>query len=88
MLPELIVNCCMPLYFFRSNMITQDDYNFIIAFDKATDRKARDEILATQVNQCSKTFLSLLGHISKDQTLQYILIMIDDMLQVNVLKVF
>lgn len=67
-------------------MITQDDYNFIIAFDKATDRKARDEILANQVNQCSKTFLSLLGHISKDQTLQYILIMIDDMLQVNVFE--
>lgn len=64
-------------------MITQDDYNFIIAFDKARDKKARDEILGTQANQCSKTFLSLLGHISKDQTLQYILIMIDDMLQVN-----
>lgn len=65
-------------------MITQDDYNFIIAFDKARDKKSRDEILSSQANQCSKTFLSLLGHISKDQTLQYILIMIDDMLQVNV----
>lgn len=63
-------------------MINQDDYNFIIAFDKAKDKKARDAILETQANQCSKTFLSLLEHISKDQTLQYILIMIDDMLQV------
>ncbi|KFM65821.1 V-type proton ATPase subunit H, partial [Stegodyphus mimosarum] len=65
----------------QSNMITQEDYNFIIAFDKARDKKARDAILETQAHQCSKTFLSLLGHISKDQTLQYILIMIDDMLQ-------
>lgn len=66
-------------------MISQDDYNFIIAFDKARDKKARDAILETQANQCSKTFLSLLGHISKDQTLQYILIMIDEMLQVNII---
>ncbi|XP_054708081.1 V-type proton ATPase subunit H-like isoform X2 [Uloborus diversus] len=65
----------------QSNMITQDDYNFIIAFDKARDKKSRDAILEAQGHQCSKTFLSLLGHISKDQTLQYILIMIDDMLQ-------
>ncbi|CAL1270361.1 unnamed protein product [Larinioides sclopetarius] len=67
--------------YLQSNMITQDDYNFIIAFDKARDKKSRDAILETQAHQCSKTFLSLLGHISKDQTLQYILIMIDDMLQ-------
>ena len=33
--------------------------------------------------QCAKTFLSLMGHISKDQTVQYILTMIDDMLQVS-----
>ncbi|KAG8190520.1 hypothetical protein JTE90_006686 [Oedothorax gibbosus] len=65
----------------QSNMISQEDYNFIIAFDKARDKKSRDVILENQASQCSKTFLSLLGHISKDQTLQYILIMIDDMLQ-------
>ena len=37
--------------------------------------------------QCAKTFLKLMGQIAKDQTIQYILTMVDDMLQVNSLVV-
>lgn len=66
--------------YLQSQMINQDDYNFIIAFDSSTPEQ-RGALLKSQSHQCSKTFLSLVGHISKDQTLQYILIMIDDMLQ-------
>lgn len=33
--------------------------------------------------QCAKTFLSLMAHISKEQTVQYILTLIDDTLQVH-----
>ena len=33
--------------------------------------------------QCAKTFLKLMGQIAKDQTIQYILTMVDDMLQVR-----
>jgi V-ATPase subunit H. len=62
-------------------MISQDDYNFIVAFDNA-DTASRDALLKDNRSQCAKTFLNLLGHVSKDQTIQYILIMIDDMLQV------
>lgn len=32
--------------------------------------------------QCAKTFLNLMAHISKEQTVQYILTLIDDTLQV------
>ena len=64
-------------------MISQEDYNFIVAFDNA-DGPGRKKILEENRSQCAKTFLNLLGHISKDQTIQYILIMIDDMLQVNI----
>lgn len=64
-------------------MISQEDYNFIVAFDNA-DAPGRKTILEENRGQCAKTFLNLLGHISKDQTIQYILIMIDDMLQVNI----
>lgn len=66
----------------RSQMISQEDYNFIVAFDNA-DANGREEILKENRAQCAKTFLNLLGHVSKDQTIQYILIMIDDMLQVS-----
>lgn len=62
-------------------MITQEDYNFVVAFDNA-ESKAKETLLQEYRAQCAKTFLNLLGHVSKDQTIQYILIMIDDMLQV------
>ncbi|KAL0275230.1 UNVERIFIED_CONTAM: hypothetical protein PYX00_003155 [Menopon gallinae] len=66
--------------YLQSQMISQEDYNFIVAFDNA-DANGREEILKENRAQCAKTFLNLLGHVSKDQTIQYILIMIDDMLQ-------
>lgn len=34
------------------------------------------------LTQCAKTFLNLMAHISKEQTVQYILTLIDDTLQV------
>ncbi|NEU34609.1 hypothetical protein GN156_28560, partial [bacterium LRH843] len=53
---------------------------FISAFDNADSAK-REELLAEQRMQCAKTFLNLLEHVSKDQTVQYVLVLIDDMLQ-------
>ncbi|XP_076340120.1 V-type proton ATPase subunit VhaSFD [Tachypleus tridentatus] len=66
--------------YLQSQMISQEDYNFVVAFDASTPEQ-RETILCSQRAQCARTFLNLLGHISKDQTIQYILIMIDDMLQ-------
>lgn len=62
-------------------MISQEDYKFIVAFD-VPDSSKREELLKNNRLQCAKTFLNLLGHVSKDQTLQYILVLLDDMLQV------
>lgn len=70
------------LRFFRSQMISQEDYKFIVGFD-VQDGAKRNHLLQTDRMQCAQTFLNLLGHVSKDQTLQYILVMIDDMLQVS-----
>lgn len=64
----------------QSHMITQEDYNFIVALDQATPEN-RANLLKQQNLEAAKTFFNLLGHISKDQTIQYILIMIDEMLQ-------
>lgn len=62
-------------------MISQEDYDFIVGFD-TNDPAVRDAKLKQNPSQAAKTFLNLLSHISKDQTIQYILVMIDDMLQV------
>lgn len=66
-------------------MILKEDYDFIAAFD-TSDAAAREAKLKENPSQAAKTFLNLLGHVSKDQTIQYILIMIDDMLQVLIVK--
>ncbi|RWS30120.1 V-type proton ATPase subunit H-like isoform X1 [Leptotrombidium deliense] len=65
--------------YLTSQMISEEDYQFIITFDTA-NAEQRVTILNENRTQCAKTFLSLLGHIAKDKTIQYILIIIDDML--------
>ena len=62
-------------------MIGDDDYRFITDYLNSDGAK-RDALLQNQRQQCAKTFLSLLEHISKDQTIQYILTTMDDMFQV------
>ncbi|KAJ8915008.1 hypothetical protein NQ315_015982 [Exocentrus adspersus] len=66
--------------YLQSQMISQEDYNFIVAFD-VPDSAKREALLRSDRHQCAQTFLNLLGHVSKDQTLQYILVLVDDMLQ-------
>lgn len=70
--------------YLQSQMISKEDFEFIQAFD-VPDSSQRENLLKTHRIQCAKTFLNLLGHVSKDSTLQYILTMIDDMLQVCLL---
>lgn len=79
-----IIVVILHIVFHRSQMISQEDHKFIVAFD-VPDSAAREDLLRTDRNQCARTFLNLLGHVSKDQTLQYILVLIDDMLQVKVI---
>ncbi|XP_044010131.1 V-type proton ATPase subunit H isoform X2 [Aphidius gifuensis] len=66
--------------YLQSQMISKEDYDFIVAFD-VPESAAREAKLKENPSQAAKTFLNLLGHVSKDQTIQYILTMIDDMLQ-------
>lgn len=73
------------LWICRSQMVSQEDYKFIVSFD-VQDTAAREALLKSDHNQCAKTFLNLIGHVSKDQTLQYILVIIDDMLQVQTIS--
>uniref|UniRef100_A0A1L8DF92 V-type proton ATPase subunit H n=2 Tax=Nyssomyia neivai TaxID=330878 RepID=A0A1L8DF92_9DIPT len=63
--------------YLQSQMISSEDYNCVSALDG--DKKA--QYLQQNASQCAKTLLNLLSHVSKDQTIQYILVMIDDLLQ-------
>ena len=65
---------------FRSQMISQDDFTFISRFDGANHQE-RERIVTENPMQVAKTFHNLLGHISKDQTIQYLLTLVDDFLQ-------
>lgn len=65
--------------YLQSQMINQEDFNFITNFERLSGEQKAKFIQENKV-QCAKTFLSLIEHISKDQTIQYILILIDDMI--------
>lgn len=58
-------------------MITSEDHACV----SALDGDKRSQYLQSNSAQCAKTFLNLLSHVSKDHTIQYILVMIDDLLQ-------
>lgn len=63
--------------YMQSQMISNEDYLCVSALD--SDQRAA--YLQQNPGQCAKTFLNLLSHVSKDGTIQYILVIIDDLLQ-------
>lgn len=66
----------------QSQMISNEDYQCISALD--SEKKV--QYLKDQSFQSAKTFLNLLSHVSKDTTIQYLLVMIDDLLTVCFLR--
>ena len=65
-----------------SGMLSQDDFNFISRFD-VPDQRTREAVIRENPEKLAKTFLNLLSHISKDTTIQYVLTLLDDILQVQ-----
>ena len=61
-------------------MIDKEDFDFISKFDGA-DAETRRNLIAQNSLQLPKTFLNLLNQISKDATIQYLLTLLDDVLQ-------
>merc|ERR1719492_679982 len=61
-------------------MISEEDYNFISNFDGA-DASTRMSLIQANPHQLPKTFMNLLSQISKDATIQYLLTLLDDLLQ-------
>ncbi|XP_036822286.1 V-type proton ATPase subunit H isoform X2 [Oncorhynchus tshawytscha] len=68
--------------YLQGQMISAEDCEFIKKFEVAHSEE-KQIILTNEGHQCAKTFLNLMAHISKEQTVQYILTLIDDTLQEN-----
>ncbi|XP_051552812.1 V-type proton ATPase subunit H isoform X1 [Myxocyprinus asiaticus] len=68
--------------YLQGQMISAEDCEFIKKFEVAMSEE-KQAILTKEGHQCAKTFLNLMAHISKEQTVQYILTLIDDTLQEN-----
>ncbi|KAM3965650.1 V-type proton ATPase subunit VhaSFD isoform 1-T1 [Aphomia sociella] len=62
--------------YLQSQMITQRDHDFIVNLDQRGQKDLPDK----NPEGCADVFLNLLTHISKDHTIQYILVLIDDIL--------
>nr|XP_030715619.1 V-type proton ATPase subunit H isoform X2 [Globicephala melas] len=69
--------------YLQGQMISSEDCEFIKRFEKKRSPEEKQEMLQTEGSQCAKTFINLMTHISKEQTVQYILTMVDDTLQEN-----
>ncbi|NWX89660.1 VATH ATPase, partial [Nothoprocta pentlandii] len=69
--------------YLQGQMISGEDCEFIQRFEQKRNPEEKRELLQTEGNQCAKTFINLMTHISKEQTVQYILTMVDDTLQEN-----
>uniref|UniRef100_A0A8C7P187 ATPase H+ transporting V1 subunit H n=1 Tax=Oncorhynchus mykiss TaxID=8022 RepID=A0A8C7P187_ONCMY len=68
--------------YLQGQMISAEDCEFIKKFEVAHSEE-KQTILTNEGHQCARTFLNLMAHISKEQTVQYILTLIDDTLVVG-----
>jgi len=66
--------------YLQSQMIDKEDFDFISNFDGA-NAETRQNLIQQNPMQLPKTFLNLLNQISKDATIQYLLTLLDDLLQ-------
>jgi len=66
--------------YLQSQMIDKEDFDFISNFDGA-NAETRQSLIQQNPLQLPKTFLHLLNQISKDATIQYLLTLLDDLLQ-------
>ncbi|XP_041982567.1 V-type proton ATPase subunit H isoform X2 [Aricia agestis] len=62
--------------YLQSQMITQRDHDFIVNLDQRGQKDLPDK----NPEACAEVFLNLITHISKDNTIQYVLVLIDDIL--------
>ncbi|XP_031548842.1 V-type proton ATPase subunit H-like [Actinia tenebrosa] len=63
----------------QGQMISQDDYHAIADYD-CMGEEEKNIIIQNKGEQLAKTCLSLLSRLTRDQTIRYILVLVDDLL--------
>lgn len=67
-------------------MITEEDREVIVNIEVPGEK--RNNLLTNYRYVVARTCINMLSHISKDQTIQYILTIIDDILSVSIWNLF
>ncbi|XP_074599478.1 V-type proton ATPase subunit VhaSFD isoform X2 [Brevipalpus obovatus] len=68
-------------HFYRSgDFISQAEFDWIVKYENLESVATRDEFIKSNPMLCAEIFLSLLEKLSKNQATQYILIIMDDLL--------
>ena len=64
-------------------MISEEDFEFINAFDAEKNAINKQQILDRYGKNAAKALTNLIGQIARDQTVRYLLTMVDDILTMN-----
>lgn len=67
----------------QSQMISEEDFEFINAFDSEKNEINKQQILDRYGKNAAKALTNLIGQIARDQTVRYLLTMVDDILTMN-----
>ncbi|TKR80878.1 hypothetical protein L596_014865 [Steinernema carpocapsae] len=65
----------------KSQLIQQEDYNFIVAYENARSKQERDDVINRDPSQTARSIISLVTTVAKDQNIRYVLTLFDDLLQ-------
>lgn len=68
--------------YLRSQLVPQEEYNFIVAYENAKTKQERDAVLNRDRNQTARCIINLITDVAKDQLIRYVLTVFDDLLQV------
>lgn len=69
--------------YLRSQLVPQDEYNFIMALEAAKSKQERDDVLNRDRNNTARCIIGLITDVAKDQLIRYVLTVFDDLLQVR-----
>ncbi|KAA0192419.1 Vacuolar ATP synthase subunit H [Fasciolopsis buskii] len=71
----------------QGQIINEEQFNFMTKLDNAPNAEARDYVIKEDPQLTARVFIFILNRISKEQTLQYILTLLDDLLQEDKVRV-
>lgn len=67
--------------YLRSNLVPQNEYNFIVALEEAKNKAERDEVLNRDRANTARCLIGLVTDVAKEQLIRYVLTVFDDLLQ-------